>query len=157
LKSRLGAAFTELGNWLQWRQHGVDGRQPVRPGTAFWTVAASVAQTIFDAGTLLHRKRAAEAAFDQAAAQYTQTALTAFPVLWRKSLDISATGDLQDCHIISPGRDRGVRSAQKARQARHCSADRDGAKGRALAAGRRGLAPRRPLPAVAFLSTATLE
>ncbi len=48
------------------------------PGTAFWTVAASAAQTIFDAGTLLHRKRATEAAFDQAAAQYKQTVLTAF-------------------------------------------------------------------------------
>lgn len=48
------------------------------PGNAFWTVAASAAQTIFDAGTLLHRKRAAEAAFDQAAAQYKQTVLTAF-------------------------------------------------------------------------------
>src|SRR6266852_1842789 len=47
------------------------------PGTAFRTVAASMAQTIFDAGTLLYRKRAAEAAFDQAAAQYTQTVLTA--------------------------------------------------------------------------------
>ncbi len=48
------------------------------PGTAFWTVAASAAQTIFDAGTLLHRKRATEAALDQAAAQYKQTVLTAF-------------------------------------------------------------------------------
>lgn len=48
------------------------------PGTAFWTLAANVAQTVFDAGTLLHRKRAAEAAFEQAAAQYKQTVLTAF-------------------------------------------------------------------------------
>jgi NodT family efflux transporter outer membrane factor (OMF) lipoprotein len=48
------------------------------PGTPFWTAAANAAQTIFDAGTLLHRKRAADAAFDQAAAQYKQTVLTAF-------------------------------------------------------------------------------
>jgi NodT family efflux transporter outer membrane factor (OMF) lipoprotein len=48
------------------------------PGTVFWTVAAGVTQTIFDAGTLLHKKRAAEAAFDQAAAQYKATVLTAF-------------------------------------------------------------------------------
>jgi NodT family efflux transporter outer membrane factor (OMF) lipoprotein len=48
------------------------------PGTALWTVAANAAQTIFDAGTLLHRKRAAEAAFDQAAAQYKATVLTGF-------------------------------------------------------------------------------
>ena len=48
------------------------------PGTAFWTLAASATQTVFDAGTLLHRKRAAEAGFDEAAAQYKATVLTAF-------------------------------------------------------------------------------
>ena len=48
------------------------------PGTAFWSVAANVAQTLFDAGTLLHKKRAAEAAFDQAAAQYRSTVISAF-------------------------------------------------------------------------------
>jgi len=48
------------------------------PGTAFWTVAANAAQTVFDAGTLLHKKRAAEAAFDQAAAQYKEAVLTGF-------------------------------------------------------------------------------
>ena len=48
------------------------------PGTAFWTLAASAAQTLFDAGTLLHKERAAEAAFDQAAAQYKETVITAF-------------------------------------------------------------------------------
>jgi len=48
------------------------------PGTAFWTLAGGVTQTIFDAGTLLHRQRAAEAAFDQAAAQYRSTVIAAF-------------------------------------------------------------------------------
>jgi NodT family efflux transporter outer membrane factor (OMF) lipoprotein len=48
------------------------------PGTSFWTIAGSATQTIFDAGTLLHKERAARAAFDQAAAQYKQTVLTAF-------------------------------------------------------------------------------
>jgi NodT family efflux transporter outer membrane factor (OMF) lipoprotein len=48
------------------------------PGTAFWTLAAGVSQTLFDGGTLLHKKRAAEAAFDEAAAQYKETVLTAF-------------------------------------------------------------------------------
>jgi NodT family efflux transporter outer membrane factor (OMF) lipoprotein len=47
------------------------------PGTAFWTVAGNVAQTVFDAGTLLHKKRAADAAFDQAAAMYRSTVITA--------------------------------------------------------------------------------
>ena len=48
------------------------------PGTAFWTVAGNVAQTIFDAGTLLHKKRAADAAFDETAAMYRSTVITAF-------------------------------------------------------------------------------
>jgi len=47
------------------------------PGTAFWTVAGNVAQTVFDAGTLLHKKRAADAAFDEAAAIYRSTVITA--------------------------------------------------------------------------------
>jgi NodT family efflux transporter outer membrane factor (OMF) lipoprotein len=48
------------------------------PGAAFWTLAGNVAHTVFDAGTLLHTQRAAEAALDQAAAQYRTTVLTAF-------------------------------------------------------------------------------
>jgi NodT family efflux transporter outer membrane factor (OMF) lipoprotein len=48
------------------------------PGTAFWTLAGSATQTLFDGFTLLHKKRAAEAAFDEAAAQYKVTVLTAF-------------------------------------------------------------------------------
>jgi len=47
-------------------------------GNPFWSVAGSVTQTIFAGGTLLHRKRAAEAAFDQAAAQYRSTVIAAF-------------------------------------------------------------------------------
>jgi NodT family efflux transporter outer membrane factor (OMF) lipoprotein len=50
----------------------------ITPGTAFWTFAGNVAQTIFDAGTLLHKKRAADAAFDEAAATYRSTVITAF-------------------------------------------------------------------------------
>ncbi|MFZ0946036.1 MAG: efflux transporter outer membrane subunit [Syntrophobacteraceae bacterium] len=48
------------------------------PGAGFWTLGANVAQPIFQGGTLLHRQRAAQAAFDQAAAQYRSTVLTAF-------------------------------------------------------------------------------
>jgi NodT family efflux transporter outer membrane factor (OMF) lipoprotein len=48
------------------------------PGTAFWTLAGSVTQTVFDAGTLLHKERAAVAAFDQAAATYRGTVIAAF-------------------------------------------------------------------------------
>jgi NodT family efflux transporter outer membrane factor (OMF) lipoprotein len=54
------------------------GQLFITPGTAFWSVAGNVAQTIFDAGALLHKKRAADAAFDQAAAMYRSTVITAF-------------------------------------------------------------------------------
>ena len=47
------------------------------PGTAFWSLAGNTAQTIFDAGTLLHKKRAADAAFDQAEAMYRSTVIAA--------------------------------------------------------------------------------
>ena len=48
------------------------------PGTIAWSLAGKVVQTIFDGGSLLHDKRAAEAGFDQAAAQYRSTVLSAF-------------------------------------------------------------------------------
>src|SRR5208283_3848882 len=38
-----------------------------KPGTGFWTIGADATQTLFQGGTLLHRKRAADAALDQAA------------------------------------------------------------------------------------------
>ena len=47
-------------------------------GTGFWSLGANLAQPIFDGGTLKHRQRAAEAAAEQAAAQYRSTLLTAF-------------------------------------------------------------------------------
>jgi NodT family efflux transporter outer membrane factor (OMF) lipoprotein len=48
------------------------------PGSGIWSIGANVAQTLFDGGTLLHKKHAAVAAFDQAAAQYRSTVLAAF-------------------------------------------------------------------------------
>jgi NodT family efflux transporter outer membrane factor (OMF) lipoprotein len=48
------------------------------PGNGYWTLAGSVTQTVFDAGTLLHRTRAARAAYGQASAQYRSTVLGAF-------------------------------------------------------------------------------
>lgn len=46
--------------------------------TAIWTIAGGITQKLFDAGQLLHKKRAAVAAFDQAAAQYRSTVIKAF-------------------------------------------------------------------------------
>ncbi len=48
------------------------------PGNGFWTLAADLTQPIFQGGILLHRQRAARAAFDQAAAQYRSTVISAF-------------------------------------------------------------------------------
>jgi len=43
----------------------------------FWDVGASLVQTLIDGGALLHRKRAAEAALDQAGAQYRAAVILA--------------------------------------------------------------------------------
>jgi NodT family efflux transporter outer membrane factor (OMF) lipoprotein len=40
------------------------------PYTGFWDLGASLTQTLFNAGALLHKRRAADAALDEAAAQY---------------------------------------------------------------------------------------
>jgi NodT family efflux transporter outer membrane factor (OMF) lipoprotein len=66
LTANAGAASNQIGQLL------------MTPGVAFWSLAGNAAQTIFDAGTLLHRKRAAEAAYDEAAAMYRSTVITAF-------------------------------------------------------------------------------
>jgi NodT family efflux transporter outer membrane factor (OMF) lipoprotein len=47
-------------------------------GTGFWDVGANITQPIFDGHTLLHRERAAKAAYTQASEQYRSTVLTAF-------------------------------------------------------------------------------
>ncbi len=47
-------------------------------GTGFWALAGNLTQPVFQGGALLHRQRAAEAAYDQAAAQYRSVVLTAF-------------------------------------------------------------------------------
>ncbi len=49
-----------------------------KSGTGFWNLAGGVTQPLFQGGTLLHRKRAAEAAYDAAAAQYRATVIAAF-------------------------------------------------------------------------------
>jgi NodT family efflux transporter outer membrane factor (OMF) lipoprotein len=48
------------------------------PGAAFWNIGASLAQSIFEGGKLLHQERGARAAFDQASEQYRSAVLTAF-------------------------------------------------------------------------------
>jgi NodT family efflux transporter outer membrane factor (OMF) lipoprotein len=63
---------------------GVGGNQANKitqlfgPGTGYWTLAASVTQQLFDAGTLFHKLKGAQGAYDQAAALYRGTVITAF-------------------------------------------------------------------------------
>jgi len=60
---------------------GTSATDPSRfftPGTGFWSIAASLTQPLFDGGTLLHRERAARAAYDEASAQYRAAVITAF-------------------------------------------------------------------------------
>ena len=52
--------------------------QLFKAGTGFWSIGANATQTVFAGGTLIHRKRAADAALDQAAAAYKTSVLTAF-------------------------------------------------------------------------------
>jgi NodT family efflux transporter outer membrane factor (OMF) lipoprotein len=49
-----------------------------RGGGPFWSLIGDVSQPLFEGGTLLHRKRAANAALKQAAAQYQNTVMTAY-------------------------------------------------------------------------------
>jgi len=47
-------------------------------GTGFWTLAGEITQPIFQGGALMHKERAARAAYVQAAQQYQSTVLGAF-------------------------------------------------------------------------------
>jgi NodT family efflux transporter outer membrane factor (OMF) lipoprotein len=47
-------------------------------GTGFWDLGASIAQPLFEGGALMHKERAARAAFEQAREQYRGTVLAAF-------------------------------------------------------------------------------
>jgi NodT family efflux transporter outer membrane factor (OMF) lipoprotein len=64
------------------------------PGAFFWGLGANAAQTIFDAGTMLHKQRAAEAAFEQAGDVYRATVQAAFQnvadALYALSIDADA-------------------------------------------------------------------
>ena len=49
-----------------------------RHGGPFWNLVGDITQPLFEGGTLLHRKRAAQQALKQAAAQYQGTVITAY-------------------------------------------------------------------------------
>jgi NodT family efflux transporter outer membrane factor (OMF) lipoprotein len=47
-------------------------------GSGFWTLTANITQPVFDGGILKHRQTSAEAAYEEAAAQYRATVINAF-------------------------------------------------------------------------------
>jgi NodT family efflux transporter outer membrane factor (OMF) lipoprotein len=59
----------------------------------FWTVGASLSQTLFQGGTLLHRERAARAGVDISGAQYRLAVLTAFQNVADALRALTADGD----------------------------------------------------------------
>jgi NodT family efflux transporter outer membrane factor (OMF) lipoprotein len=63
--------FTISGGLGSYAAQGVD------PAVLAWSVAAGVAQPIFEGGTLLHRRRAAIEAYNQVLAEYRYTVLVA--------------------------------------------------------------------------------
>jgi NodT family efflux transporter outer membrane factor (OMF) lipoprotein len=88
-ESLLHAASAQIGvataNMLpQINLNGSYGSEAIRTGALFtagsgvWSFGAGLVQPLFHGGELTARKRAAEAAYDQAAAQYQATVLQAF-------------------------------------------------------------------------------
>ncbi|HWY61800.1 MAG TPA: efflux transporter outer membrane subunit [Rhizomicrobium sp.] len=65
LSADAGTVATELG-------------QLSAPGNQFWSIGAGLTQPLFDGGTLAHRTQAARDTYDQVAAQYRGTVVTAF-------------------------------------------------------------------------------
>jgi NodT family efflux transporter outer membrane factor (OMF) lipoprotein len=56
----------------------LDAGTLLKSGTGFWGIGADLVQPLFNGGALVHRRRAAEAAYDQAAAQYRSVVLATF-------------------------------------------------------------------------------
>ena len=88
--------------------------QLFRSGNTFWNVAGAVTAPLFDGGTLIHRRLAAEAAYDQAAAQYRATVVSAFQDVADalQALQIDAQG-LQDSATAEASAASGLAIARK--------------------------------------------
>ena len=68
--------------------------QVFKPGSTIWSLGAGLLQPVFHGGQLSAQKRAAEAAYEQAGAQYRETVLLAFQNVADslRALDHDATG-----------------------------------------------------------------
>ena len=81
---------------------------------SLWTLSAGITQPVFDAGALKHRQRAAEAAYDQAAAQYAGTVHTAFQNVADTLQGLDQ--DAEALRLAADGRDAALRGLAIARQ-----------------------------------------
>ncbi|NVZ69133.1 efflux transporter outer membrane subunit [Pseudomonas costantinii] len=70
-------------------------------GTGVWSLAGSIAQPIFDAGALEHRKRAAVAAYDESAARYRGTVVTAFQDVANALRALEADADALNQQVVA--------------------------------------------------------
>ena len=60
-----------------WGSTALNAGDLFKSGTGFWNLGTSLTQTLFDAGALLHKHRAADAALDEAGAQYRAAVILA--------------------------------------------------------------------------------
>ena len=70
-------------------------------GTGVWSLAGAIAQPIFDAGALEHRKRAAVAAYDEWAARYRGTVLIAFQDVANALRALQADADALNQQVVA--------------------------------------------------------
>ncbi|UWF52122.1 efflux transporter outer membrane subunit [Pseudomonas sp. N3-W] len=70
-------------------------------GTGIWSLAGSITQPIFDAGALEHRKRAAVAAYDESAARYRGTVVSAFEDVANALRALQADADALNQQVIA--------------------------------------------------------
>lgn len=76
-------------------------RQLFESGNALWGVAGGVTQPIFQGGTLLHRERAARAAYAQAAHQYRSAVVAAFQNVADALHALESDADLLSAAVVS--------------------------------------------------------
>ena len=70
-------------------------------GSGVWSLAGSITQPIFDAGALEHRKRAAVAAYDESAARYRGTVVTAFQDVANALRALEADADALNQQVVA--------------------------------------------------------
>ncbi|PRA28019.1 RND transporter [Pseudomonas poae] len=70
-------------------------------GSGVWSIAGAIAQPIFDAGALEHRKRAAVAAYDQSAALYRGTVIGAFQDVGNALRALEADADALNQQVVA--------------------------------------------------------